>query len=351
MAKQISHLVQIRNEKNRDLSLPKQVENFRLYMIDRNLSERTIISYMENLKLFFKFLKIEKNSRADKSILLDAKKFNETYVNLEPVGITFIRNITTDNLTEYFRFSTDILRNSPSTKNTKIVIIKAFFKYLLIQEECVDKNVSEKIELPKLGRKDLVYMNLNEIKKILTLVKNQVGNNTVTNKRNFLVMSLFLNNGLRKSELQGIDLKDIFLDEDYINVKGKGNKARKVFLNQMVHKSLKDYLIERDTICNDINDKDKEALFISEKFNRISCSAIDNLVNKYVCKAGITKPISVHSLRKSFAMMQYKSGCDLKTLQELMSHSSMNTIQSYIRSDEESMRKAIDNNPLADMII
>ena len=117
----------------------------------------------------------------------------------------------------------------------------------------------------------------------------------------------------------------------------------------MVHVSLEEYLKERELISSKINEKDKNALFISEKMNRISASAVGNLVEKYIVKSEIAKHITPHSLRKSFAMMQYKNGCDLKTLQELMSHSSMNTLQSYIRSDEESMRKAIENNPLANI--
>jgi|GEM_PF-1704049 len=350
MKRELSHIKQIEN-KNKEVVLPKKLENFKAYIISKNYSVKTLESYITNLSLLFKFLKIDKNSRANKSLLLDGKAFKEANVSITNIGITFIRNIKSCDLANYFLFCSEILGNEASTKNTKIVIVKAFFKYLLIQEESIDKNVAEKIELPKLGKKNIIFMNIEESKKLLILAKNDTDNNEVMNKRNLCLIALMTNNGLRKEEIIGISIKDIFLDENYINIHGKGNKERVAYLNKFTHSALENYLIQRNKINNDINENDKDALFISERHNRISASVIENLVEKYINKAGINKNITPHKLRTSFAMRSYKNKVDLYTIASMMGHSSINTLKSYIESDEDNMRNAVNNDTFSDMII
>ena len=194
-------------------------------------------------------------------------------------------------------------------------------------------------------------MNIEESKKILILAKDDTDNKEVMNKRNLCIIALLTNNGLRKEEVMEISIKDIFLDENYINIHGKGNKERVAYLSKFTHSALQDYLIERDKIYNDIHEDDKDALFISERHNRISASVIENLVEKYINKAGIKKAITPHKLRTSFAMRNYKNKIDVYTIASMMGHSSINTLKSYIESDEDNMRNAVNNDTFSDMII
>jgi len=184
------------------------------------------------------------------------------------------------------------------------------------------------------------YLNVDESKKLLSSVTPE---NTKYPERDFAIITLFLNCGMRLSELVGINLKNI--KGDTLTIIGKGNKERTVYLNKACIAAINDYLKTRPV--NGV--KDKDALFLSERKQRISKNTVQHIVKKFIKEAGLDpNRYSTHKLRHTAATLMYKYGkVDIKTLQELLGHESISTTEIYTHIDNQQIKDAVESNPLA----
>jgi len=330
-----------------DLSkMPTLVREFAGYMHTINdKSPGTIDEYLLDLRTFFKYMKIVFNK------VEYPESGDLSSVDISDVDIEFIKSIKITDVYEYFDYLSTTRKKfhnsnssgcglSPSTRARKVSSLRSFFKYLQKTKQ-IEENPIADLEFPKSHTKLPRYLTYDES---LSLLENIQGEFKV---RDFCIIMLFLNCGLRVSELTGINLGDI--KEDMLRVLGKGRKERVVYLNSASQEAISSYMEERKKIRN-IRKSDENALFISRNGNRISTSTVKWLVKKYCAYAGLDSRISVHKLRHTSATLMYRNGVDVKAVQEVLGHEHLNTTEIYTHTDSETLRGAAKANPLSNYI-
>lgn len=322
------------NMKIFDVTLPTSMNNFLNYSSTiKGKSPRTIVGYKTDLVLFFKFLKLYRG------LAPQNMDFNE--ICISDVDDKLIATITLGDLVSFITYAENQRDNNEHARARKISSLRSFFKYLCDKEKTLSENPAKELDLPKLSKKNPIYLTLDEAKSLLNAVE---GKNY---SRDYAILTLFLNCGLRLSELCSIDVSRI--KEDTLTVLGKGNKERTIYLNKACLEALSTYMNHRNKLIDKIDLKSKDALFISNKMNRISQRAVERLVEKYVVKAGLDKEkYSPHKLRHTAATLMYKHGeVDIRSIQEILGHESISTTQIYTHLDDEQLRQAVKSNPLS----
>jgi site-specific recombinase XerD len=256
--------------------------------------------------------------------------------DIKNVDLKVLSSVTLEDLYAYLAYLTNERANSPTARARKVASLKSFYNYLCNKVKLINNNPTLELETPKLGIRQPVYLTLDESKKLLDVVDGEF------KERDYAILTLFLNCGLRLSELVNINIDDI--KDDKLTVIGKGNKQRTVYLNEACINAINKYL----TIRPKENLKDKKALFLSKRLQRISIKTIQYLVKKYLKNANLTgKKYSTHKLRHTAATLMYKYGkVDIRTLQRLLGHSSISTTQIYTHVDDSEVKEALKNNPL-----
>jgi len=254
-----------------------------------------------------------------------------------------ILDIDITDLHAYISYCDSYYNDSTKTKARKISAIKSWFKYLHNTVELIDKNPSEKLELPKLQKRNPVYLTLSESEKVINAIK--LEENEFNRARDLCIILIFLTCGLRISELTGINIESI--KDDKLNVIGKGNKERTVFLNENCLYAIKCYLKLRPIT------PDTTALFISSHKKRISNRSIQIRLKKYIQLAGLDPNIyTPHKLRHTAATLMYKYGdVDIRTIQSILGHTSVATTQIYTHLDDDDIKKGISKNPISKLKI
>ena len=322
---------------NRELN-PDFLNSFLDYSITiLNKSPNSIKEYNYDLTNFLKFIKIEFKL---------TKENDYSKISISDLDISTIKKITLEDIHKYVSYMATELRSKPATRARKVSTIRVFFKYLSQKAKLIDINPAQNLETPKLGKRMPKYLSLDESKKLLQTVQNDDNRN---NKRDYAIITLFLNCGMRLSELVGINIKDITFSECKLNVIGKGNKERTIYLNNACMSAIHDYLIERPKEGIKYNSKD--ALFLSERRERISNRTVQSIVRKELLKSGLDiNKYSVHKLRHTAATLMYQYGnVDIRALQELLGHESISTTEIYTHVDNSQIRNAVENNPLANL--
>jgi len=294
--------------------IPQFANDYLNYMETiKNQSTNSIREYYYDIRLFFEFMKRLKSASAT---------------------IDLIKSINLSDLYEYMAYLTHDRKLSSTSRCRKIASIRAFFKYLTKKAKLIDVDVSLELEKPKLQKVLPKHLSLEDSQNLLATV---YGKHEI---RDYAIITLFLNCGLRLSELVGIDLRKI--KGDTLTILGKGNKERTVYLNDACLKAIESYLNVRSTKGN------KDALFLSERGKRISNQMVQYLVKKNMNKSGIGKEYSTHKLRHTAATLMYKhGGVDIRALQEILGHTSIEMTQRYTHVDKEQLRDATLRNPLS----
>jgi len=317
---------------------PEFVNSFIDYTVTiLNKSPNTVKEYNYDIANFLKYIKKQFK-------LTDEKDFKNIKIN--DMDISILKKVTLQDIHGYISYMARELKSSPATRARKISCLRVFFKYLTSKAKLLDVNPAQDLETPKLGHRIPKYLSLEESKKLLNVAQDENNRNNV---RDFAIITLFLNCGMRLSELVGINISSIDFSESKMNVIGKGNKERTIYLNKACMNAIKDYLSIRphDRVKNDSRD----ALFLSERKERISNRSVQDIVKKELQKAGldITK-YSVHKLRHTAATLMYQYGnVDIRALQELLGHESISTTEIYTHVHDERVRDAVENNPLANL--
>lgn len=301
-------------------------------------SRKTVDEYFLDLRNFFRFIKIEKG-KAPRSAGLDE-------ISIDDVDLDLVRSVTLTDVYAYMSYlSRDRAKhpNSPDTgygltasaRARKIATIRSFYKYLTNKAKLISENPMQDLDSPRMKKSLPHYLDLDESIQLLESVDG-------TNKeRDYCILTLFLNCGLRISELAGLNLSDVRGDQ--LRVLGKGNKERILYLNDACQQAIADWLAARSTQAA----ADKNALFITRKHTRITTDAIHYMVKKRLAAAGLdATQYSSHKLRHTAATLMLQNGVDVRTLQEVLGHEHLNTTQIYTHVDSDDLRLAAKANPL-----
>jgi integrase/recombinase XerD len=320
-------------------SIPAFLRNYLNYLTTvKGVSQNTITAYFADLSLFLKFLKLHKNLVS----LSDFHDFQEIPIN--DLTVDLLKDLSLTDFYSYLSFVENVRNNGSSAKARKVASLKSLFNYLTTKVKLIATDPTRELESPKIGRRTPIYLTLDESKDLLNAAKNRDKNS----ERDFCIITLFLNCGLRLSELCSIDIPKI--KGDTVTIIGKGNKERTIYLNKATLKSIYKYLPIRNEIQEKVFIDDKDALFISGKYRRINKRTVERIVKKHVDAAGLDKnKYTPHKLRHTSATLMHKhGGVDIRSLQEILGHENIATTQIYTHVDNERLRRAISANPLSE---
>ena len=313
-----------------------------------NKSPNTMKEYNYDINHFLKFIKYHfKMADMDDEVGLANIKVNDLTVDT-------ISKITLEDIHAFLGYMKSTFHSKPATLARKVSSIRVFFHYMCNKTKRIPNNPALDLETPKLGKRLPKYLTLDQSRELLKVSASPLptshGNHD-NSSRNFAIITLFLNCGMRLSELVGINIKDIDFSENKLNVIGKGNKERTIYLNKACINAINGYLKDRPKEGVKFNSRD--ALFLSEQRKRISNRTVQYVVKEEMRLAGIdSTKYSVHKLRHTAATLMYKYGqVDIRALQELLGHESISTTEIYTHVDNEQIRNAVESNPLADTSI
>lgn len=299
-------------------------------------SPRTISEYYLDLRLFLRFMVMVKNEMPYTTDL--------DGISISNVDLKFIEMITITDIYDFLSFlAHDRKQNNyddsgigAAARARKLSAIKSFYKYLTVRTKQLTENPVKDVEFPKIRRSLPKFLTLEESRRLLSAVQG------VNAKRDYAILMLFLNCGIRRSELVGLNLNDVY--EDRIRVTGKGNKERIVYFGSACKAAIDDYLSERNKKVL----SDNRALFGSRDNNRISVTAVHRLVKKHMLAAGLDpSQYSAHKLRHTVATLMVANGVDIKTVQEVLGHEHLNTTEIYTHIENSELKIAAEANPLS----
>ena len=320
---------------------PDYLNSFLDYIVTiLNKSPNTVKEYNYDLATFLKFIKVHFK-------LTDEKDFAN--ITIKDISLDTIKKIKLDDIHAFLSYLTNTYHSKAATRARKASSIRVFFNYLCQKANLLELNPAQNLETPKLDRRLPKYLTLDDSKKLLEVASNDDNRN---NKRDYAIITLFLNCGLRLSELVGINIKDIKFSECQMTVIGKGNKERTIYLNNACINAINSYLAVRPVEgikADKLNSKN--ALFLSERKERITRRTVQHIVYKELATAGLdTNKYSVHKLRHTAATLMYQYGnVDIRALQEVLGHESISTTEIYTHVSNEQVRNAVERNPLADL--
>ena len=302
-------------------------------------SQRTAEQYLIDLRTFFRYLICE----GDAKILHDPEAFMA--ITVESVDLDFLRNVTTDQIYDFLLYADSERENQTAAKARKLAAIRALFKFLVNQRGYLTDNPAANIDSPKKKKALPKFLSLEEARALLSAVLNDPDSRN--RERDYAIITLFLNCGMRVGELVGINLQDIDPALRSVRVLGKGNKERIIYLNEACRDALGEYLAirrgEKYASCTD------RALFLSNRMGRLSIQGVQVTVQKYLKMAGLeSRHYSVHKLRHTAATLMYQSGeVDIRVLKDILGHEQLNTTQIYTHVSNRNMEDAMRHNPLS----
>lgn len=301
-------------------------------------SRKTVDEYYLDLRTFFRFLKISRGLVPRYSELEN--------VAIKDVDLNFVKAVTLTEVYDYLAFlSRDRVKNqrsrtssyglSASSRARKIATIRSFYKYLTAKAKLLTENPVQDLDSPKVPKTLPRYLSLDESKRLLSSADGK------NRERDYCILCIFLNCGLRISEIVGLNISDI--RNDHIRIFGKGSKERIAYLNEATASAINGYLNVRKSIAA----IDKNALFLSNRRTRMGREAVHSMVKNSLSKAGLdSAKYSSHKLRHTAATLMLQNGVDVRTLQELLGHEHLNTTQIYTHVDNSELRIAAAANPL-----
>ncbi len=310
----------------------------------KGYSKNTIRSYQNDLKLFFNYILIR----------FGEKKKEELFDNkaLSLISPTLLSKVKLVDIYAFLSYCTSELHNGDTTRKRRTAAIRSFyhFEIVVMQEKLEDP--TQNLEIPKAKKRDPIYLTLDEALSLLNAVDGQ------NKERDLAIITLFLNCGLRLSELTNLRVEDI--QDETLHIVGKGNKERNIMMNDACIDALNNYLPIRKQQIKKIeakasNKKDghiteETHLFLSNRGKGISNRMVEAMVNKYIKKAGLdSEKFTVHKLRHTAATLMYKYGnIDIRTLQKVLGHENVSTTEIYTHIEDDDVRNAVYKNPLSD---
>ncbi|MEE1244454.1 MAG: tyrosine recombinase XerC [Acutalibacteraceae bacterium] len=297
-------------------------------------SSRSVEGYYLDLQTFFRYM-LTARGMADKNT-----PFEE--IDISPVDIELIKTVTLSDLYSFLVYCKNERGNNPATRARKTSTLKIFFRYLCEQTHQLETNPTLMLDSPKVKQSLPKHLTLEDSLELLNSVDG------ANQKRDFCILTLFLNCGLRLAELCSLNVSDIKPDGT-MTVTGKGNKERLVYLNDACMTAVNEYLAVRPS--ENLPYTQKNALFISRNHRRISPKTVQHIVKTYLEKAGLGgQGFSTHKLRHTAATLMYQHGkVDIRVLKDILGHSNLGTTQIYTHVSDSQIKNAIDSNPLSNV--
>lgn len=312
--------------------LPISAQNYlRLYLSGtRGMSELTVLEYASDLRTFFRFIVAHDAKISPNEI---DPQFDMSFIDIER-----IKKITTYDILKFLDYCNSKRKNNASTRARKVSALKGYFNYISAKMKYIDSDPMDAIDAPKPKKSLPKYLTLEQS---LALLRSVDGENK---ERDYCILVIFLNCGLRVAEMSSLNISDINFEENTLVVTGKGNKQRKLYLNDACITAINEYLKvrPRDGVT------DRDALFISRLKKRMGRQAIQNMVYRYLEKIGLDSGYSVHKLRHTAATLMYQhGGVDVLVLKELLGHESLANTQIYTHLTNKELEEASKKNPLS----
>ncbi|MDE6412381.1 MAG: tyrosine-type recombinase/integrase, partial [Eubacterium sp.] len=310
--------------------LPQIVQQYLLYLeAIKGHSELSVIEYASDLRTFFRYIMRQKG-------LVD-KKTDDSEIDLSPIDISFIKKITLNDAYQFLIYCKNERKNNENTRARRVIAVRRFFIYLTDNQGLLEYNPMKNLDIPKTKKALPKYLTLEEAERLLAVVDGPY------KERDYAIITLFLNCGMRLAELVSIDYNDIKADGSLV-ITGKGNKERTVYLNQACIDAITAYMKKRPN--DGVRDR---ALFLSSRNQRISPKTVQHIVYTNLDKAGLgDRGLSVHKLRHTAATLMYQHGqVAVLLLKEILGHENLGTTEIYTHIADEATRKAIESNPLS----
>ncbi len=302
-------------------------------------SEQTVCEYLIDLRIFFRYLRA-----TEREIEFDSPEFSE--IAIRDITVEDMERVTAETVYRFLFYADQERGNAAASRSRKLSALRAFFKYLYTKKHLISHNPTADVEGPRHRVPLPKYLTLEESVRLLSIVESDI--ESKSRVRDYAILTLFLNCGMRLAELVGIDYSDIDSEMQSLRVTGKGNKQRIVYLNDACRSALRAYCGER--FSPDLKlDKKTNALFLSSRKQRISPKTVQWMVYRYLRLAGLSnRGLSVHKLRHTAATLMYQTGkVDIRVLKDVLGHEQLSTTQIYTHVSDKGMQSAMDSNPLA----
>ena len=294
-------------------------------------SAQTVDGYFLDLRTFFRFYKISQG--------LLAEEAPEAVQNdLTDVDISLISNITLNDVYDFLNYTKNERDNQNTTRARKTTALRMFFRYLTDVTHQLDVNPIQNLSTPKIKKTLPKYLTLEQSLELLTKPSGPHA------QRDYCMLVLLLNCGLRRAELVNIKLSDITSDQ-MLRIHGKGNKERMVHLNEACRNAIQQYLKVRPV--DDVAAADKNYLFLSNHKKRLSLQGVHYIIKGYLKNIPGAEDYSTHKLRHTAATLMYQNGVDIRVLQEILGHENLGTTEIYTHISNAQIRQATESNPLS----
>jgi site-specific recombinase XerD len=318
--------------------LPEVIKEFSQYLlVVKGRLPRTVEQYEIDLMLFFKYVKAKRGGLATAGEEFD----NMTIYELDH---SFAESVTKTEVMEFLTFTAIGRENNARTRARKLSSLKSFYKYYCGTMLRFKNNPTANIDTPKIPKTLPKHLSAEESVELLRTVNSD--DESRFKERNFCIITLFLNCGMRLSELVGLNLSDLDRDLRSMRVMGKGAKERVIYLNDACRTAIENYIKVRE---KNPAGGHRNALFLSARRTRISKQMVQTVVYKYLDAAGLdNRGLSVHKLRHTAATLMYQTGkVDIRVLKDILGHEQLNTTQIYTHVSNSEMERAMKENPLA----
>ena len=300
----------------------------------------TVNEYMRDIRDFCKFVIADRTGT-------DPASEDFSQIKVDKVDLEFLRSVEVMEIYNYLSYCDLDKGNKQNVRARKLCAIRALFKYYCKTKMLIETNPAEKVDCPKKPKSLPKHMSLEEAVYFIETVRNDTSQTEYARIRNFCMVTLFLNCGMRLSELVGINLNDLDRFLRSVRILGKGSKERILYFNDACRAALEEYIPLREQ--QKIATENENALFLSKQGKRISNRTVQVIVEKYLELAGLgNRGLSVHKLRHTAATLMYQSGAvDVRVLKEILGHEQLNTTQIYTHVSNKGMEDAVNVNPLA----
>lgn len=296
----------------------------------RGRSSNTVNEYFIDIRTFLRYMKQLRG--------LVPPTVSEDEIDIRDVDISFLASVTLNDVYEYMNYLRSERGNNNKTRARKTSSLRMFFKYLTDYTHVLETNPVRNLDTPKQKKSLPRYLTLDQATQLLGTVSGDFA------ERDYCMIVLFLNCGLRRAELVGINLEDISLSDNTLRVRGKGNKERMLYLNTACQQAIQQYLKVRpvDGV------KDKKALFLSHLKSRISLQGVHYVIKNYLQQVDGAGEMTVHKLRHTAATLMYQQGhVDLRVLQNILGHENLGTTEIYTHLSNAQLEHAAESNPLS----
>ena len=335
--------LRIKNDNPEFRTFPRFLREYANYLTAiESKSEKTISEYLMDLRTFFRFMIMTENDE-----YLSIEELEK--ISISHLTIDDVNRVDTQLIVDFLAYTRNERKNNTSTRNRKLSSLKSFFRHMYNKKHYIDKNPTESIDGIQNSKTLSKYLTVEEAVNLLETVNADV--ESKTRQRDYSIISLFLNTGMRLSELVGLNLESFDRDITFVKVLGKGSKERIIYLNNAARDAVMSYM--RIRLDPRFIRTSEHAFFLSGRQQRISPKTVQWMVNKYLDLSGLgSKGYSVHKLRHTAATLMYQSGkVDVRVLKDILGHEQLNTTQIYTHLVDRNLEEAMYNNPLSDVIL